>query len=87
MNRHGGNVTTDGIRLSSPVDLDGGKCSVSIGAVTKDHFGAWTCVLVAAADGEVLTGDVELRDGKEYNVCASRFDSWAIALSGDACVS
>lgn len=69
-NRRGGNVSTDGIQLSSPADLDGGRCSAIIEAVMEDHFGAWTCILVTAADGEALTGDVELRDGKEYDVYA-----------------
>lgn len=64
MNRHGHNVSSDGIQLPSPFDLGGGKCSVSIEAVMEDHFGTWTCILLAAADGEILTGEKELRDGK-----------------------
>ena len=63
MNQHGWNVSTDDIQLSSPADLNDGKCSVSTAPVTE--IGAWTCILVVAADSKILVGTVEVSDGKD----------------------
>lgn len=65
INKQGGNLSIDGIHVTSAAKLNEGKCSVRIEAVTEDHFGVWACTLMSAADdGEVWTGEVELREGK-----------------------
>ena len=65
MSQHGGQVSTDGIQLSSPANLNDGKCEVNILSVGEEDLGLWTCALVVAANSHVLNGEVELLRGKD----------------------
>ena len=41
-----------------------GKCGVSIASVQENHYGLWSCTIVAT-EGQVLVGTVELVKGTE----------------------
>ena len=43
--------------------LQNGKCQISIGAVTAENFGTWSCTLLDQT-GVVFTGEVNIMEGK-----------------------
>ena len=49
----------DGVAYLSD-KLDKGQCGFSISSVQQDHYGTWSCILLAT-EGQALTGTVDMR--------------------------
>ena len=45
-----------------PDKMDEGKCGVFISSVQEDHYGRWSCAMVAT-QGQVFTGNVDVSRG------------------------
>ena len=52
--------------------LKEGVCGVSISSVRQDHFGLWSCTLIAT-QGQVLTGTVIVRGNAIISVQTQAF--------------
>ena len=58
----GGSTEADGVSYFAH-ELQQGKCSVRIEALTEEHLGKWSCVLIGET-GDVYEGQVEVNGNK-----------------------